>query len=109
MPRLFDNYGVKLAAVKTSSAFDAFVLKNFVELFFSALNGFHRTHQTATPTAVAFLVVHPEGDQRFTDLGRTFLLGNVGLVFIPEVFDGGEDRIGGGLPQAAQGRLLDRF
>ena len=38
-----------------------------------------------------------------TDMGRTFFVLDVSFVFVPEIPQCGQDRIGGGIAQAAQG------
>ena len=40
-------------------------------------------------------------------MGGTFLIPDVGLILLPEIPNGGQDRVGGGLAQAAQRTILD--
>ena len=68
-------------------------------------NGIHGTVLGAEGTADAVLC-HPVLDQGLTFAGRAAPL-DMGLVFRPEVMQGGEYGIGRGLAQAAETRLLD--
>src|SRR5208337_3609576 len=52
---------------------------------------------------------HLVGDQGLADLSRAFFLPDMRLVFLPEIADGGEHRVGRRLPQTAKGGLFDEF
>lgn len=55
--------------------------------------------EAATGTCLRVYVI---GYQRLTYTGRALLVPDVGLVFLAEVIDGGEHRVGGRGPQAAE-------
>ena len=100
MPLLLHGNGVKLTGIEADAALDAFFLENLVNYLFRALDGFRRTLDAAQLAAIAVGFVYPVSDQGLADLGRAFLVPDVGLIFIPEVPDGGEHGVGGRTSQA---------
>ena len=61
----------------------------------------------AAGAALALGGIHDVLDERLAHPGGAALLVDVGLELFPEMGEGGEHGVGGGLPQAAQGGLLD--
>ena len=60
------------------------------------------TGSCAQSTAFALLAVDDIAQQRFTYAGRTLLVNDMGHIFIPEILQGREYRVGSGLAEAAQ-------
>ena len=71
------------------------------------VNGFRRTFPLADEACRAQLRIDPVSDEILTDLGRAAFFLDVGLVFVPEISEGGENGIGKRSAQAAHGRIFD--
>jgi hypothetical protein len=78
-----------------------------VQLLFLPTDTLLGTDPGANPAAVADLRVNEERDQVFAHPGRAFVVHNMGQILIPEISDGGQDRVGGGAAQGAQGKVPD--
>jgi asparagine N-glycosylation enzyme membrane subunit Stt3 len=99
--------GVKFTAVVADAAFDAFVLIDFMGLFLFPDNGFLGALLETEGAAGAGFGIDFIVKQRFADAGRHILLLDVGVVFIPEVENGGQHRVGCRRAQAAKGEFLN--
>ena len=66
-----------------------------MNLVLATAYGLDRALPEANHTSLAFLRVDIIRDERFADIGRATFLFNVGQVFVPEVFQSGQYRIGG--------------
>ena len=98
--------GLELTLLEADAAFDALVLINHMALLGHAGNRIFRAVLGADAAADAFLI-DGEADQPGASARRAAALIDMGLIFIHEVGHGGEDRVGRGLPKAAQGGVLD--
>ena len=70
-------------------------------------DGVHGAVLGALTAADAGIGLNGEANQLLTDTGGTALLHDVGDVLIPEIPQGGQNRVGRGLPQSTQGGGLD--
>src|SRR4030042_2189930 len=103
-----DGDGVEAAGRVAGAAFDALVLVDLVYLLALPGDGVGGAGLEAGRAARALVGQDIEADQLLTGLGRALALQDVGPVLLGEVFHGGEHRVGGGLPQAAESGVLDR-
>lgn len=76
-------------------------------LFPGPADALHRALPGADSAAGTFGRVNGDGQQRRTFMGGTFLIPDVGLILLPEIPNGGQDRVGRGLAQATQRTILD--
>jgi hypothetical protein len=60
-----------------------------MHLFLFPGDGTHRAGPGAQRTAGAFFFIDAVGDQGLTDLGRAPFFKDVGLIFVPEIAQGG--------------------
>ena len=100
---------IKLAVTDTCHTLDTLVFVDDGHFFFLPDN---RLHRTASETEAAFCAkirVDFEFQQGNAALGGAALVVNVRVVFVPEVPQGGQNRVGRGLPQPAQRGGLDRL
>jgi hypothetical protein len=104
---LFNQYCRKSgrAHFQTSAALDAPLLFNHMRLALGALYALHRAFPGANSTTGAFFRVNAELNQAFALAGRTLPVENMGLVLIPKITQGSQNRIGGPLAQPAQRSL----
>ena len=104
---LFLDDGAEFALLHTGAALDALGLVDHMGHLDGAFDGANGAGTGAE--GAAFALIGEDGDlhQVFADAGGALLVHDVGDVFIPEVPEGGEDGIGSGLAQAAEGVGLD--
>ena len=98
--------GVKAAVAHAQAAVDALVLVDGVRAFDGAGDSIHRAVAGAESAALALVGINLKVDEVAAYSGRAALLHHMGDILIPEVFQGGQHRIGGGLAQGAQGGVL---
>src|ERR1035437_8725523 len=103
---LYANDGFELAGVGADAALDAERLVNRVHLFLFALDRVHGALPGTRGAALAFGRVDTGLGQRFTLAAGTMLVKHVGVVFLAEVAQRGEDRIGSRLAQPTEGAFL---
>jgi hypothetical protein len=99
--------GVELAFAITDAAFDAQRKIQGMNLFRFPGDGFLRANLPADSASFAGFRVDLIMDQGLTDAGRALLFLDVGPIFIQKIVQGGQDRVGSRLPQAAKGRVFD--
>ena len=73
-----------------------------MRLFALARDGFHRAVLEANRATGAFFLVNFIGQQGTAFFRRALFMVDMRFILIPEVPDGGEDRIRSGLPQSAK-------
>ena len=100
---------VILAIRDTGHALDTFIQDNESRLLFLPFNGPDRALSGTDPAHLAFFNVNQKIQQGRASFGRAFLVDNVGFVFMPKILERGQNRIGTGLPQPAQGPVLDHL
>src|SRR5512134_979595 len=98
--RLFDCH--EAAGVVTGGALSALLLVDDRHPALFPGNGVHRADLEAEAAFLAGVLHHLELEQFLAGVRRAALLLDVRLVLVPEVANGGEDGIGGRLPEAAE-------
>jgi hypothetical protein len=98
---------IEPAHLVARATLDAFVLVYAVRLPALAGYGLCRASPQAQATAGAFVSQDIVCHQRPAHSCRTTLLVDVRLVFVQKVLQGGQDGIGSGLAQGAEGTRLD--
>src|ERR1019366_2839915 len=91
---LYANNGFELAGVGADAALDAKRLVDRMHLFLLAGNGVNRTLSRAGGAALALGWVDAGLGQRFALAAGAMLVKDVGVVFLAEVGQCGEDRVG---------------
>ena len=99
----------KVHSLTANPALLAFGWIDQTDLFFSPSDGPVGAGPLAVAAAVALFGINGIVDQGLADSGRTMFLQDVGLVFLPEVAQGGQNRIGRRFPQPAEGGLGNGF
>ena len=107
-PSLVNIDCTELTAGDTLAAADTGVGIDDVRLLLLAGDGLCGALTSAEATADALLFVDGVGQQIHALLGGALLVVDVSLVFVTEVTDGGQNRVGSSLAQAAQCAVLDR-
>src|ERR1035438_4928249 len=105
---LYADNGFELAGMRTDPALNAERLVDGVRLFLLAGDGMDGTPPGARRAALAFGRVYAGLGQRFALAGGAMLVKYVGVVFLAEMAQRGEDRIGSRLPQPAERAFLYR-
>src|SRR5699024_6316160 len=90
----------------TCAALHALLRVDHVSLPDLSDDGVRRTGPCAERTSLTFIRIDPVLYKVLTDTRRTFLIHDMGDVFVPEISQGGEHRIGRRLSQGTQGVLL---
>ena len=72
-----------------------------------AFNGTHRAISGTEGTSFTFILQDDDLHQVFANAGRAFLVNYMGDIFVAEIFECGQNRVGSGLTQATEGVLLD--
>ncbi len=85
---------------------DALALVDDVGCLHRARDGVHRAVPGAQGTALALARVDDVPGEVAAHPGGAALLHHVGHVLVPEILQGGQHRVGGGLAQGAQGGVL---
>src|SRR5450759_1051916 len=104
---LSHRYRVPVAHFATDAAADALVGVNHVDLALLARDRVFGAFAPAERTAVAVFGDDVERDECLAHARRAALFLDVGFVFVAEITDRAEDRIGGRFAQAAERTVFD--
>ena len=104
-----NNNRTEFADIVTNAALDAFFPVQHMGFFFLAGDRFLWAFAGAEGTSGAGIFADFVMEQGLTDTRRALLIPNMGFIFLPEIFDGGEHRVGCRGAQAAQGELPDHI
>ena len=91
----------------TGLAFGTKFRMNLRRLLFFPGYGVTRAGLETEAAHLALFWIYLEANQRCTDQGRAVFFLDVAFVFMPEVADGREHRVGGRLPKSAMGHPYD--